>query len=531
MHGLRPHVDSDNSLMSRFSHAALLASLVMLLFACPSPISTNLVLSVIRTDPPNGATKVDPGQAIVVSFNKDLDPSCLQQSPITVSPNTLNAGSTITLTFSYNSPTKKLSIEPRPFLERNSTYTVSFMTNLKDASGGTLPNQVEFAFTTGDNLAGDLKINGGSPYVTTTDAKVPLTLTTNRTDVSNLKVHIANSDPGSPTLPYDGTIALVPQDWKLDFGEGPKEVIYQFTDSITNVKSAIRTATVIRDTLAPTLVLNPAAPYFNKTGIPVQLSASANDANGISCQWSSSPSNAIFTPSATVLSPTFTPTGAEGPYTVTLTVTDHAGNTSAPRAITIMKDTVPPDPPIELGATVSPYLFRDGIKWLWTASTTKPNPYNMADTLRALLNGAAPDPKYLTPAIYGPITVESDGTYTLTVRQVDAAGNQSDPLSMPIIVTPVIPPDRSTTTTRYPGLQWRDFAAKMASYYKVHLWSISNPTNDLGGTVPGNMLQAGPYTLNPGQTYNWYIEWSLHGTTYYSPAAADTYYQFTVISK
>ncbi|HYW82444.1 MAG TPA: Ig-like domain-containing protein, partial [Spirochaetia bacterium] len=129
MRGQRFFRKSDNPLISRFSLAAALACLTLLLSACPNPVSTNdpqsaAVLSVVGTVPSNGATGFDPGQTILVSFSKDLDPSCLTdiQSPVVISPSTLKAGSSITLTFSYDSPNKKLSIEPHPYLESNATY-------------------------------------------------------------------------------------------------------------------------------------------------------------------------------------------------------------------------------------------------------------------------------------------------------------------------------------------------------------------------------------------------------------------------
>jgi len=525
-----------NSLISRFFLAAALTSLTLVLFACPNPTSTDLVLSVVGTEPPSGATKVDPGQAIVVTFNKDLDPSCLRQSPVAVAPSKTIAGSAITLTFSYDSPNRKLSIEPHPFFERNSTYIVSFMTNLKDSSGGTLPKQVDFAFTTGDNLAGDIEINGGSPFVTTSDTtQVALTLTTNRQDASKLTVHIANSDSTSSTTPYDGAVGAAPTMWSIDPGEGLKEVVYQFTDSITNAKSAVRTATIIRDTVAPTLVLGPAASYFNKTEVPIQLSASANDANGFTCLWSSSPSNAVFTPSAAVLSPKITPTGSDGPYIVTVTVTDPAGHQTS-NSLTITKDTVAPSAPTNAptGYTTFPqsYTYPYDMTWYWSAGTSS-NPYQTPDSFLILLNGKPPTSGVLSHPLpyysYGKITAYNYGTYTLSVRQVDAAGNQSDPLDMPITVSLVFPPNGSTNISRFDGPQWDDFSNNTAGHsWKVHLWDTAYPKTDLGKATGSLLFLVPDNPLGPGETYNWYVEWTTADGTKYTSPSDGTVYKFTV---
>jgi hypothetical protein len=155
MRGQTPRVSSDSSLMSRLSQAALLAFLVLLLFACPSPISTDqinpvptdLVLSVTDTVPPNGATGFNPGQRIVVSFNRDLDPACLQESTSPVSVTQTSGpsdGPPITLTITPDTSLRKIFIEPHPFLASDATYSVKFETTLKDASGNALPKQVEF---------------------------------------------------------------------------------------------------------------------------------------------------------------------------------------------------------------------------------------------------------------------------------------------------------------------------------------------------------------------------------------------------
>lgn len=541
MRDQRPCAKLDNSLISRFSMAAALASLTLLLFACPNPgspptdpvlpgpVSTDL--SVTATTPSNGATGFDPGQAIEVSFNKDLDPACLRQlqSPVTISPNT---GPSITLTFSYDSAAKKLAIEPHPFLASNQPYTVSFETTLKDASGGTLPKQVDFSFRTGDNPAGDITLNGSNPYVTTNN---PVTLSLQH-NPSAAFVCIANSEAGLSNQVY--TVSQAPATWPLTPGEGTQIVYVQFFNLDKSIKSTVRSASVVRDTQPPIIQSASVPAYYNMyndaSNPAFVASSSATDLTSGIATYSWNCAGVTYN----AQSPAITISGPDGPYAVSLTVTDHAGNTAGPQNFTIWKDTVAPDLPTRSPVgydltSPSPALdYPYSMTWYWNASSTKPNPYQTpADTFLVMLNGKAQGSGLLSTTSFGPVIADHYDTYDLTVRQVDAAGNQSDALSIPIIVAPVIPPNGSTNVSQFTGLQWRDFSSNTATSWSVHLRDISDPNNDLGGPV-GNMRQLLPNNpLGPGKTYNWYVEWSIDGHTYTpenrSPSDG-TYYKFTV---
>lgn len=547
MRGQRFFRKSDNPLISRFFLAAALASLTLLLSACPNPVSTGLVLSVVGTNPSNGATMVDPGGAIVVTFNKDLDPASLQQvqSPITIAPNTLNPSSTITLTFSYDSPTKKLSIEPHPFLESNHAYTLTFETSLKDTSGETLPKQVDFSFTTGNQPAGDIQFNPNVPYLTALDNPPPVTLSLRYNDQTK-SMRISNDQAAWKDVP----LALNVSSWLLTPDDGPKTVYVQFFDSSNN-PSAVRSASIVRDTVPPAISSVTVPTYYNMyndaSNPALRLVASATDATSGIAHYTWTSAGVTFNTASpySEQSPAITISGKDGPYTVSLTVTDGAGlMMTIPQPFTIIKDATPPGPPTNApqGYTSSSWFdYPYKMNWYWKASTTS-NLYSTPDTFLILLNGKTPQSGALLlsqlPDYYGYGTVIADhyDTYTLTVRQVDAAGNQSDALSMPIIVAPVMPPSGSTDISQFTGLKWRNFSGQTGTYYRVHLWAVNSPSTDLG-SIPDplgkDIAQSGPYTtLVPGQTYNWYIQWNFDGSTTYlagnrSPSDG-TYYTFTV---
>jgi Bacterial Ig-like domain len=487
MRGQRFLAKIDRSFISRFSFAAALASLTLLLFACPNPTSTDLVLSVVGTVPPNGATMVDPGQAIVVTFNKDLDTSSLQQiqSPVTISPNT---GSPITLTFSYDSPTKKLSIEPHPFFASNSTYTMSFETTLKDTSGATLPKVTDFSFTTGAQPAGDIQINAGAAYVTTTD-QVTLSVQHN---AKTAYMRCANSAADLLSAPpYDFTTPL-PLWTLVPTGDGTRTVFVQFFDS-SNSPSAVRSASIMRDTQPPAIATTTVPPYYNMyndaLNPPLRLAASATDVtSGVaSYTWTGDQGVTFDTTSSpnTPQSPAIKISGKDGSYNITLTVKDNAGN-PAVQGFAIKKATVPPGQPQESKDSSSygnnsPILDPNPtVSWKWEASSSLGSPPD--SFLEKLDSETAWTSLPLSTLSRGPVAL-SDGTYKLTVIQVDAAGNQSPAVNMQIIVTPVLPPNETSVYGPTVELGWRDFTSGVGqnnsmSQYRVHLWQ-NNPQAQL----------------------------------------------------
>jgi hypothetical protein len=302
----------------------------------------------------------------------------------------------------------------------------------------------------------------------------------------------------------------------------------------------------VRDTQPPQVSIKLSSPFYNKANDetnPFIATATALDAtSGVdpnSYTWSGTGLHFNTSSPYSKQSPAITIDAGQpdGSYNVSVRVADLAGNHSDPVATLLTKDTVAPGPPTrpQQGydqTSQSPWFYYPyKMMWYWNASSP-------ADTFLVLLNGKAQGSGLLSTASYGPVTAVDYGTYELTVREVDEAGNQSDGLSIPIIVTPVVPPNNSTDISQYTGLQWRDFTGRTGTHYRVHLWSISEPSKDLGSLpdpLLADMRQSGPYTnpdLIPGQTYDWYIEWSFDGGTTYNPEnrspSDGTYYSFTV---
>lgn len=537
MRGQRSCAKSENSLISRFSLAAALASLTLLLFACPSPISTDQGLpspiskdlSVTETIPADGAKGFDPGQAIVVTFNKDLDPACLQevQSPIVISP---NPGSFITLSFTYAS--KKLVIDPHPYLENHATYTVSFKTTLQDDSGGTLPKQVDFSFTTGDNPAGDVQIDEEHPpylhngklytYEDTVDLSLRYNQTASSLQISN-NPDFSNAVEIGPLSPGPASIS---RHWQLSNGPVAKTIYARFKDSGSGM-SCVRTAAIIVDTVKPTIPPIPLT-YYNASTTSLHLQVSPIEEYGIaSCEWSAPPSVHFDPPDA--VSPAITIAEPDDDYTLWLTVTDYAGNTSDPQSFTITRDTVRPGHPTFQGDTSPPIHLNtyEPLHWHWNAS---PNSDSANDTFLIQLGTQAPNPTSQTS--YDLSSPEDSPTpYTFKVWQVDRAGNVSlDPLVMPpILVTPVDPANNSIIDPAPSQLVWRNFTPQNdKTRYRIYVFGPGGFQED----TERNKARSITHTFQAGASYTWYIEWILSGNALdpvdgRSPPLSGTY-SFTV---
>jgi hypothetical protein len=533
---------SDNSLISRASIAAALASLILVLSACPPPGSSDegpppkrisADFSVTETIPPDGAKEFDPGQAIVVKFNKDLDPACLDKLP--------NKIDTATMSFSIpeNDP-KTLLIEPHPYLESNHSYTVTFnKTALMNDSGEALPKDVVLSFTTGDQLAGDVTIGEVNVKQYTNRDSVTLNLQYNGIAPS-VQAHIANSGADLLSGPYvtdevSGDTAY--SGWPLDPNvQGPQTVYVQYVYG--SQKSAIRSATVVHDTVKPVIDPPNVAQYYNMYNVPsnpdfVPFVASCNatdpdNTSGIrTYAWTCAgvPYN--------VQSPTVTIDGPDDDYPVTLTVTDRAGNQSVwpppQETRVIAKDTNAPAAPT-VGALSSslksPLKNPDNISWEWTASSSQDSVDFVVklDTETAWHHVPLNSPSWDASNL-------GDGNFWLAVRQVDVAGNQSPDLRMQIIVTPVLPLDEAIVVNwNPPELSWRNFGPDPEQAYTIHYGTLNDgifsqigPDHDVGANFH-YQIQNG---LLLNTQYSWYIEWPNGGRSPPSqPPDRDQYYSY-----
>ena len=368
---------SNNSPVSRIVVASALACLCVLLFSCPNPasigqIAADLGLSIVATLPPNGDSNFGPGQPIVVTFDRDLDPACLQGvAPVVI---TTDPEHPLTLRFSLDGA-RKLIVDPHPYLQSNHAYTVSLEPTLKDSSGATLPQKVDLTFTTGDGPAGDFTINGGAAYVNTGTVTLEVDHNTAAT-----RMRIADDAEALASKDYENAAS---KSWDLGGGDGSKTVYVQFAND-GSMTTPVRSVSTVLDTVKPSIESASVAQYYNQSNngsnaLRPSLVAS-DDRSGVdSCTWSGDGIDFNTSPPYSQLSPRITIGGSDGSRSLSVTVKDRAGNSTTSQILTTMKDTVPPESPWT--GEVSPLLTLDPghLSWSWNAGSTQ-NPYPTPDT-------------------------------------------------------------------------------------------------------------------------------------------------------
>jgi predicted phage tail protein len=216
------------------------------------------------------------------------------------------------------------------------------------------------------------------------------------------------STPYRPTLPSDGSYT----------------VSVTATDAAGNT-SAPGTATYILDTVNPPVpaVTVPATGHDQQPDFAIVESETSAT---LSCVLTDASAHVVDT-----LNPCTTPYDADlrglsdGSYTVSVTATDAAGNTSDPGTATYLLDTVAPPPPTVIQPT--PLSSRTTAFWQWHHDPNELDPLD--DTADCVLTGpngfvqdlgSCPSPDAFTTRL-----TAAEGVYTLTVTLTDKAGNRA----------------------------------------------------------------------------------------------------------
>ena len=392
---------------------------------------------------------------------------------------------------------------------------------MKDSSGAALPKKVDLTFTTGDAPAGDIQINGGAAYVTSNDAAT-LNVVNN---ASATLMRVANSvaDLGSAPFFNAGT-----RNWPLGSGDGTKTVYAQFFNTDKSLLFPVRLASIVRDTQPPTIQSASVPQYYNASNNASNLAiaaVTASDAtSGVDTYtWSGAGVSFNTSPPYSAQSPAFTIAGPDGNYSVSITATDRAGNTSHEQKFAITKKTSIPAAPTEgVGSwsKLSPVTEQSPITWIWNASSNSDSP---PDTILEKLDTESSWTSH-TLADHSRVMTLGDGTHILSVVQVDFAGNQSSALNLQIIVTPVIPLDRQIANGNPPQLSWRNFGGGQEYTVHVRLEGASSDLYDVDvGTIPHYQV---PNAYLAGTQFSWYVEWP--GGRSPPAQAVDQYYHYSV---
>jgi hypothetical protein len=116
--------------------------------------STEPAPRVAKTVPAAGATKVDLGSKIVITFDRAMDKSTTE--------NAVSSSPAITASASWSPDRTELSYTPSPKLATDTTYTIKVARTAKSAAGVALAEEHVFSFGTGGASGGGPGPEGGS---------------------------------------------------------------------------------------------------------------------------------------------------------------------------------------------------------------------------------------------------------------------------------------------------------------------------------------------------------------------------------
>jgi hypothetical protein len=310
---------------------------------------------IIQDIAPKEVIDVNPGVRWTVTFDRPIDVATVDATKVAIEP---SAGITPKLSFSPDS--KVLYVEAEPYLADTTEYKITITTGVRGADGSDLEQQRSWSFTTGIYPAGMVSINAGSALTGTTN--VSLTLTCN--DASEW-YSVATSEAGLVSWTNISTRPTFAVPSTINGVDGEQAVYVQFRQGLgTTAKySIVKNDTIIFDHTPPTVDAGPQR-WVNasSTAIPAP---SAYDLNGIQGYlWS----GVAFSTSAAVLVPTFSNPGLDGDYTVTLSVTDNAGNVGSD-TMTLTRDSIAPSlAPTFLGVPATPTISPTPT-WSWQGNS------------------------------------------------------------------------------------------------------------------------------------------------------------------
>jgi Ca2+-binding RTX toxin-like protein len=106
--------------------------------------------TVSRVSPADQATRIDLTANVEATFSEDLDSSSISGETFTLTKqgDTAVPPTKVTATVSYDSATKKATLNPQSDLEANTTYVATPTTRVKDTAGNTLEQPFIWALTT-----------------------------------------------------------------------------------------------------------------------------------------------------------------------------------------------------------------------------------------------------------------------------------------------------------------------------------------------------------------------------------------------
>jgi hypothetical protein len=202
---------------------------------------------------------------------------------------------------------------------------------------------------------------------------------------------------------------------------GTYNIVAEATDNSGNVtNSAPITLTVIANQPPTVSVIAPATGYITTSGMPVLVSASANDADGTIAQVRLLVNGSAITAPLTKppYSSTWTP-GSAGTYSIVAEATDNSGNvtSSQPVSVTVIGNTAPT---VSISAPVSGSTVRVGATT--TIDVSAKDNDGVVASVQVYVNGGALSAPITTFPYRASWTPTAEGVYRISAIATDNAG-------------------------------------------------------------------------------------------------------------
>jgi hypothetical protein len=479
----------------------------------------DMFLKVDSEEPANNAEGVNPGVSIKVVFDRALDMGTVGADTLTVSPTTGEGGAPLDISYVYNADTHSLTINHGAYFATETLYTVTVTKGVRGEDKSEVKDAVVWAFTTGLVPAGTIMINDGAAYQTV-EAAVKLTMTYNAI-TTRMRI-AAYGDGWTDDVPgWVGVDTEIDPYNDLSAGDGEKTVYIQFgfLSGIKMIASPIYHATIIRDKLQPSVDAGTLPQYLNADAPTGNLNATVSDAtsgiNTIAWTKVSGPGSVAFGSASSA--DTTVSAGANGDYTIRLTVTDKAGWSNFAE--------------LDFTSDVSAPIVNAGADfYLNKANQTKNINATTSDAGTGISTWQWTKTSGPGTVTFGATTAEdttvsasADGAYVITLTVTDTAGNATaDSVSVTRdIVLPTAPVVAGTTPTTDLRPPWTWTAGGGGNGTFRHqmdgtggAWTTTTATSYTPAALP-----RGPHTLFVEET-DAAGNWSLFGSfeIYISPS-------------
>ncbi len=169
---------------------------LLLLIGCGDATVAKDYLALVSVSPDQGATQVAVNTTVIAGFSEALVSSSVDQQNIYI---TDSSGGPVVATVEYQPDAHWIMIDPEADLAPNSTYVVTFTSNIEGKRNGFLLAPVQTQFTTaGTNPSNEMPIADAGPDL---EAGMGASVTLDGT---------ASSDPEGADLSFEWRIVLAP---------------------------------------------------------------------------------------------------------------------------------------------------------------------------------------------------------------------------------------------------------------------------------------------------------------------------------